>query len=100
MEFMRLNFARRIDVADVAAALNISRRTLEKRFDEVRGEGVADALRRIRLERVCRLLGETEKPVPEIADACGFVSAKHLMTLFKRTYGMTMGEWRKIHSKN
>ena len=95
MEFMRLNFARRIDVADVAAALNISRRTLEKRFTEVRGEGVADALRRTRLDCVRNLLRETEKPVDEIAYECGFISAKHLMTLFKRTHGMTMGEWRR-----
>lgn len=95
MEFMRLNLSRRIGVADIAAALNVSRRTLEKRFDEVRGEGVADALRRMRLDCVRRLLGETDKTLPEIADECGFASSKHLMTLFKRTYGMPMGEWRK-----
>ena len=100
MEFMRLNFVRAIDVRDVAAALNVSRRTLEKRFAQVRGEGVAHALRRLRLDNACRLVCETAKTIPEIADECGFVSSKHLMTLFKRTYGMPMGEWRKIHSKN
>lgn len=95
MEFIRLNFSQRIDVADVAEALKVSRRTLEKRFTEVRGEGVADALRRTRLDCVRNLLRETEKPVDEIAYECGFISAKHLMTLFKRTHGMTMGEWRR-----
>lgn len=94
MEFMRLNSGRRIDVADIAAALNVSRRTLEKRFGEVRGEGVAVALRRMRLDRACRLLRETEKTLPAIAEECGFASPKHLMTLFRRTYGITMGEWR------
>ena len=100
MEFMRLNFVRSIDVRDVAATLNVSRRTLEKRFVQVRGEGVAHALRRLRLDNACRLVCETAKTIPEIAYECGFVSSKHLMTLFKRTYGMPMGEWRKIHSKN
>lgn len=100
MEFMRLNFARRINIADVAAALNVSRRTLEKRFAEVRGEGVADALRRLRLDCARRLVCETGKTLQEIAYECGFVSSKHLMTLFKRTYGMSMGEWRREKLKS
>ena len=94
MEFMRINFASRIDVASVAAALGVSRRTIEKRFREVRGEGVGMALRRIRLDNVRRLLRETDRPIYTIANECGFDSPIYLMSLFKRTFGSTMGDFR------
>ena len=94
-EYMRLNAGMRINVDDVAKRLMISRRTLEMRFGEILGKGVADVLRAERLARVCRLLKETNRTIADISFESGFASPTHLKALFKKTYGMTMADWRE-----
>ena len=94
LEFIRLHAHERLSVRDVACALNVSRRTLEIRFLAVQGHGVANAIRKTRLERVRNLLVETNRTISEIALDSGFASPTHLAGLFKRTFGITMGEWR------
>ena len=78
----------------MAAALKVSRRYLEIRFREVKGEGVAEAIRRRKLEEVCRLLRETDLPIGEIASRCGFPVQTHLNAIFRRTYGTTLRTYR------
>ena len=59
------------------------------------GRGVADVLREERLNRVARLLRETDRTISSIAYDSGFSSPTHLCALFRATYGMTMRAWRK-----
>ena len=98
-EFMRLHAGEKISVDDVAKTLHVSRRALELRFREIRGEGVAEFLRQRRLERVCQLLSETHRSISDISYDSGFDSPTHLKALFKKYYGMTMGEWRSSGSQ-
>ena len=97
-EFIRLHAHERITVADVAASLKLARRTLEYRFREVLGRGVADVLREERLNRVARLLRETDRTIASIADDSGFASAPHLNEAFKKAFGCTMRVWRLGHA--
>ena len=94
-EFIRMHAHESISVKDIAESLNVSRRTLEIRFMEVLGRGVAEVLREERLERVRRLLVETNRTISDIAFDSGFASPTHLAGLFRKTYHMTMGEWRQ-----
>ena len=64
------------------------------RFSKVREEGVAVAIRRRKLEEVCRLLRETDLPIGEIAARCGFPVQTHLNAVFRRTYGTTLRAYR------
>jgi LacI family transcriptional regulator len=93
-EFIRLHAGEKISVKDIAAELKVSRRTLENRFREILNCGVADVLRDERLEHVASLLRETDRTATDISYDSGFSSPTYLAGLFKRTYGMTMGEWR------
>ena len=93
-EFIRLHAGEKISVKDIAAELKVSRRTLENRFRGILNCGVADVLRDERLERVASLLRETDRTATDISYDSGFSSPTYLAGLFKRTYGMTMGEWR------
>ena len=97
-EFIRLHAHERITVADIAASLNLARRTLENRFREVLARGVADVLREERLNRVARLLRETDRTIASIAYDSGFASAPHLNEAFKKAFGCTMRVWRLGHA--
>ena len=94
-EVIRLHASEGIGVADVSTRLNVSRRLLEMRFQEVLGISVADEIRRVRLENVCRLLRNTKLPIGKIAAKSGFASESHLGAAFRRRYGMTMRDWRR-----
>ena len=83
-----------LTVPSLAAALHVSRSLLEMRFSKVREEGVAAAIRRRKLEEVCRMLKETNLPIGEIATRCGFPVPTHLNALFRRTFGTTLRAYR------
>ena len=85
---------RGLTVASLAAALHVSRSLLELRFGNVRGEGVAAAIRQRKLDEVCRMLKETDLPIGEIAERCGFPVQTHLNALFRRTFGTTLRDYR------
>ena len=67
-------------------------------FRRIVGCSVADYINRVRLEQVARLLTPTELPVRDAALACGFDNPPYLYTLFKKQYGVTPGEYKKLHS--
>lgn len=83
----------------LAAALKVSRRYLEIRFKEVKGEGIAEAIRRRKLEEVCRLLRETDLPIGEISARCGFPVQTHLNAVFRRAYDCSLCAYRANHQK-
>ena len=58
------------------------------------GKGFFRSLREIRLAHVCDLLRSTGKPIDRIAALCGFAPL-HLMTAFRRRYGVTRGAFRR-----
>ena len=97
-EIIRLHASEGISVADVAERLKVSRRLLEIRFRDVLGKGVAEELRRVRLENVCRQLRNTRLSIKDISAKSGFASSAHLNALFRGTYGMTMQNWRVSHA--
>lgn len=81
--------------ADVARHVRCSRRLLDLRFCEINGETVQSAITRIRLETVRNLLRTSRAHLASIARECAFSSPTALNNLFKRTYGMSMRDFRK-----
>ena len=94
-EFIRRHAAAGISVADVASALSVSPRLLSKNYRMVLGSTVLDDIQAERLSRVRHLLKSTTTPIDRIGGQCGFKSPAHLKTLFKRTFGKTMSEFRR-----
>ena len=87
-------------VEDLADALNTSRRTLERRFEEVVGRSVYSEVARLRGEYVKRQLIETDRPLSVIAQDCGFSSASHFTRFFSNVVGMTPSAFRKQQAPN
>ena len=86
-----------IQVIDLQKEFGVSRRMLERRFLKALGRTPAVEIRRRRIERVKRALIETDLPLAEIADQCGFNHPEVLMRTFKRTTGMSAGKFRRSH---
>ena len=52
-------------------------------------------IRDIKLNQACRALRETSLSNHAICELVGYESPEHFMRTFKKTYGMTPGEYRK-----
>ena len=95
MRYIADNCRQTLRVEDLADAMNTSRRTLERRFEEVVGRSVYSEVSRLRAEYVKRQLIDTDRPMSEIAQDCGFSSASHFTRFFSNIVGMTPSAFRK-----
>ena len=86
-----------IKVRDVARGVNVTRRTLERRFAQEGGRTVAHEIVYFRLERLKRLLVQTEKPIKYLAREVGFSDAKQMHAVFSRVEGTPPSTYRKLH---
>ncbi len=98
LDYIARNAVKGITSDDVAKRVGCSRRLLELRFAEFHTESVHAALVRTRLAAVCRELALSDRKFIHIARECGFKNAAVLKNLFRKTYGMSMRDYRKRHS--
>ena len=59
---------------------------------------VSDYINQVRLDRVAKLLATTDLLIQDIALQCGFENKTYLFTLFKKRFGLTPSQYKKIHS--
>lgn len=98
-EFVNAHATRGITPQDVARHLHVSRQLLDLRFHES-GKGTVGALiTRRKLDEVKRLLVQTTASIAQVTELCGFTNENALKNLFKRTTGLSMRDWRALHSK-
>ena len=83
-----------ISVGEVAKASCASIRLLQKNFKAITGTTVCDAIQAARLQRVRKLLTETQTPIGQIGELCGFGDDAYLKKLFRRRFHCTMRDWR------
>ena len=83
-EFMDTHLAEIGDIRDVAKALNLHRRSLDRRFFAAVGVTPADWLARRRVARAETLLLETEYTVDDIAERVGLNERRRLAMTFRK----------------
>lgn len=83
-----------IHVPDVVKTLGYSRRFAEIHFKTVVGRTILEEIQRVRLERVCSLLSDTNLSISEITNQCDFESESYLARLFKKRFDLSMSAYR------
>lgn len=65
-------------------------------FSAITGEPLAQFIQRLRIERAAdKLIRNINQSITEIAFNCGFSSSAVFARVFKATFGVNAGEWRK-----
>lgn len=82
---------------EIARALGVSQRTLQRRLGEAGTTFREERDRFLSLE-IERLLSGTQLDLDAIAAQVGLSSASHLVAHFRATHGKTPGAWRAEHS--
>lgn len=84
-----------IAMADLTRTCRVSKAHLTRLFTAEFGLPPLRALRRIRLDRGCRLLAETTQPVSDIAWQCGFDDPLSFSAAFRRELGVSPRDFRR-----
>lgn len=93
--YIQENVHRSIRVNDLLDHLNVSRRTLERRFKEKLGHSPHFAINRARVEVAKKLLEATDMKMEEITEHCGFSEARILYRNFRLVTGISPARYRK-----
>jgi LacI family transcriptional regulator len=86
-----------INVQDVLKAVPHSRRLLENRFKKLIGRTPHEEILRVQLDRVKKLLSETDLSLEQIAERAGFSHVEYLSVVFKKKVGMPPSRFRMKH---
>jgi AraC-like DNA-binding protein len=93
-DLLRDAHGERINVSELASRLNVSREHLTRVFAEATGEPPYRFIMRMRLQRSCNLLKNTDLSVKEIATRMGFGSVSEFCRPFKRQLQLSPTEFR------
>lgn len=82
-------------VEQLAAALNMTPRTLNRKMKMLVQESPKDFITRVRIETASVLLENPGKNIAQIASACGYSDETAFRRAFSTTMGMSPGSFRK-----
>ena len=93
--YISTNILGKVSLEDVASYLGMNRTYFCMFFKKHYGKGFADYLNDLRVEKAATLILQGERSMSEIAVECGFKTAPYFNRAFKRSKGLTPGEYRK-----
>ena len=82
--WIRANMGRAFTITELAAAINLTPRTLARRFIESTGAAPNDFIQRVRIERASHLLRTTKISMQRVAEEVGYQDMGALRRVFKR----------------
>jgi len=94
LRYIWAHLAQPLQVPDIAEAVGVSRRKLERHFRRYLHRSVSEEFTRKRIERSCELLTGTELTGREIARQVGFDTQTYFGKVFRKAMGMTPRQYR------
>ena len=86
IEYMEANITEPLSLVEIAESVGLSRRQIERLFQNHMGRSPARYYLEVRLDRARHLLIQSALPVVEVAIACGFISASHFSKCYRELY--------------
>ncbi len=92
--FIRENYFRHLSLKKVARVAHMSPISFSRFFKKNSGAGFVEYLNRVRTNKACYLLRETEYQVHDIAMECGFSSISNFNKQFRKAEGISPRDYR------
>ena len=92
--YVQENFHRNITIKELADNVSFSPSYFFKVFKRAANTTPADYIISVRLSNAKQLLRESDLTMAQIADMCGFNDASYFSYYFKKSFGITPGEYR------
>jgi AraC family transcriptional regulator len=95
-ELIRERFAEPLRLESIANYVGVHPVHLSREFHRHFRTTVGQQIRRLRIERACRDLSRTQRPLVEIALALGFADQSSFTKAFRRLTGLAPSEFRRL----
>ncbi|MFC4597570.1 response regulator [Cohnella hongkongensis] len=83
-----------VSLQQIAERFYLSREYISRKFKQDIGENLFDYLMKVRLDKACSLLRETDLNVQEISRMVGIDNEKHFSKVFKKYSGLSPSQYR------
>ncbi|MDB5052741.1 MAG: two component transcriptional regulator, AraC family [Bacilli bacterium] len=93
--FLQKHYFEEISLVDVSTRFHIEPSYFSKLFKAVTNENFIEYVTRLRMEKACELLNNTEQKVNEIAELTGYENQRYFSQVFKKFTGKTPSEYRE-----
>lgn len=100
VKFIQANYDSHITLSDIAASASISPREASRCFSRCMKNSPVNYLNEYRLMAASRLLSTGTDSILSVSEQCGFSSCSYFSKLFRDTYGITPGEYRRFESQD
>jgi transcriptional regulator GlxA family with amidase domain len=94
---MEANLEEPLGIDEVARHVGLSRRQLERLFHDHLNSSPTSYYMKLRLHYARQLLLGTDRPLLEVAAACGFVSSTHFATRYRDFFDISPTRQRRAH---
>jgi len=98
IDYVQCNYQQNITLAELAKLTHMSREYFCKKFTQTAGISPIEYLIRVRIEKSCQILKNTDKSIGNIATECGFPSFSYYSKTFKRIMNCTPSQYRSNKS--
>ena len=98
-DYISQNLRKELKVNGIAEELGISRTYLARQFTEAEGMSVQQYIMKERCAHAANLLKYSDYPIAVIAEYYCFSSQSHFGSCFKKQYGMTPNEYRRLNAR-
>ena len=95
VRFIREHACDPCSIQDVMQAIPVSRRTLERQFANCLGRTLHEEVVRVRIDTARRLLTQSDLPVDEVSQRCGFAAVQSFIRFFRHGAGITPAAFRR-----
>lgn len=96
---MEEKFSDKISVEDLADAVNVSRRSFERRFKTATNNTPIEYMQRLRVEAAKRSFEGSRKNVSEVMMDVGYTDTKAFRDVFRKVTGLSPIEYRNKYNK-
>lgn len=96
LSFIEQNFQNDISVEEIAAVCGLNRSYFGKVFRDTVGKSPQEFLMSYRMAKAAELLKLTPLSIADIGNAVGYPNQLHFSRAFKKIYGLSPKNWRKV----
>lgn len=96
IEYIDNNYTEQISVKDICARFGYNETYLCRRFKAMTGITVVHYIQILRMEKAQKFLKESDESIGNIAWRCGFTDVSYFSNCFKKHFGITPTDFRKI----
>lgn len=100
LHYLKENLEKPIHLEALAAMVHLDKSYFVRLFRETYGQTPIQLLIRLRMELACDLIANTDLPVGQIAQQCGYPSPSYFSAEYKKHYGITPATHRRMRQSD